>query len=92
LIGSVPLAFLGGTLLINKEIFEVLLFAILTIAGILLLINFKKYDDNEKSYKKISYPISIGIGSVLGFISGVVGIGGGIFLSPILFFNKSWQT
>ena len=89
LIGSVPLAYLGGTLSINKEIFEVLLFAILTIAGLLLLINFKKYDDNEKSYKKISYPISIGIGSVLGFISGVVGIGGGIFLSPILFLIRA---
>ncbi|WP_440695174.1 sulfite exporter TauE/SafE family protein [Candidatus Pelagibacter sp. HIMB109] len=89
LIGSVPLAFFGGTLSINKEIFEVLLFVILTIAGLLLLINFKKYDDNEKSYKKISYPISIGIGSVLGFISGVVGIGGGIFLSPILFLIKA---
>jgi len=89
LIGSVPLAFLGGTLLINKEIFEILLFSILTIAGLLLLINFKKYDDNEKSYKKISYPISIGIGSVLGFISGVVGIGGGIFLSPILFLIRA---
>jgi uncharacterized membrane protein YfcA len=89
LIGSVPLAYLGGTLSINKEIFEILLFIILIIAGLLLLINFKKYDDNEKSYKKISYPISIGIGSVLGFISGVVGIGGGIFLSPILFLIRA---
>ena len=89
LIGSVPLAYLGGTLSINKEIFEILLFTILIIAGLLLLINFKKYDDNEKSYKKISYPISIGIGSVLGFISGVVGIGGGIFLSPILFLIRA---
>ena len=89
LIGSVPMAYVGGTLLINKEIFEVLLFVILTIAGLLLLINFKKYDDNEKSYKKISYSISIVIGSVLGFISGVVGIGGGIFLSPILFLIRA---
>ena len=89
LIGSIPLAFFGGTLSINKEIFEVLLFTILTIAGLLLLINFKKYDDNEKSYKKISYLISIGIGSVLGFISGVVGIGGGIFLSPVLFLIRA---
>lgn len=89
LIGSVPMAYVGGTLSINKEIFEVLLFVILTIAGLLLLINFKKYDDNEKSYKKISYSISIVIGSVLGFISGVVGIGGGIFLSPILFLIRA---
>ena len=89
LVGSVPMAYVGGTLLINKEIFEVLLFIILIIAGLLLLINFKKYDDNEESFKKIPYPISIGIGSVLGFISGIVGIGGGIFLSPILFLIKA---
>ena len=33
--------------------------------------------------------VATGIGSVIGFISGVVGIGGGIFLSPILFLMKA---
>ncbi len=55
------------------------------IAGILLLRNFKSYDDKEENYKKIPVPVSILIGGSLGFISGIVGIGGGIFLSPILF-------
>ena len=39
----------------------------------------------KKSYKSIPYFVSILIGGVLGLISGIVGIGGGIFLSPILF-------
>ena len=58
------------------------------IAGLLLLFNFKSYDDEDESYKKIPLSISILIGGLLGFISGIVGIGGGIFLSPILFLLK----
>ena len=42
-----------------------------------------------KNYKKIPTIISIIIGAILGFISGVVGIGGGIFLSPILFLIRA---
>ena len=89
LIGSVPLAYFGGTLSIDKELFEILLFIVLSIAGALLLVNFRSYDDNEKSYKNISIFFSIIIGGLLGFISGVVGIGGGIFLSPILFLLRA---
>jgi len=89
LIGSVPLAYFGGSLSIEKNLFEMLLFFVLSVAGALLLINFKSYDDNEKSYKNIPIYISIIIGGFLGFISGVVGIGGGIFLSPILFLLRT---
>ena len=89
LIGSIPLAFIGGSLPIEKKLFEILLFSVLAIAGILLLFNFKSYDDKEASYKKIPIVISILIGGVLGFVSGVVGIGGGIFLSPILFLIRA---
>ena len=89
LIGSVPLAFIGGSLPIEKNIFEIFLFIVLAIAGTLLLINFKSYDDNESTYRNIPVVISIFIGGILGFISGVVGIGGGIFLSPILFLIKA---
>ena len=89
LIGSIPLAFIGGSLSIEKKNFEILLFVILAIAGLLLLFNFKSYEDNEKDYKKIPVVISILIGGILGFISGAVGIGGGIFLSPILFLIRA---
>ena len=88
LIGSIPLSFIGGSLPIEKNIFEILLFIILIIAGCLLLLNFKFYGDKEESYRNIPYLISIIIGGILGFISGIVGIGGGIFLSPILFLLK----
>jgi len=88
LIGSIPLAFIGGSLPIEKRLFEILLFLVLSAAGILLLLNFKSYDD-EENYRKIPIPVSILIGGVLGFFSGVVGIGGGIFLSPILFLIRA---
>ena len=89
LIGSIPLAYIGGSLPIEKQLFEILLFLALLFAGILLLFNFKSYDDKEESYRKVPIPFSILIGAVLGFISGVVGIGGGIFLSPILFLIRA---
>ena len=89
LIGSIPLAFIGGSLPIEKRLFEILLFLVLTAAGALLLLNFKSYDDKKENYIKIPIPVSILIGGVLGFISGIVGIGGGIFLSPILFLIRA---
>ena len=89
LIGSIPLAFIGGSLPIEKRWFEILLFLVLATAGALLLLNFKSYDDKEENYIKIPIPVSILIGGVLGFISGIVGIGGGIFLSPILFLIRA---
>ena len=52
----------------------------------LLLISFNK---QEIVIKKIPLVLSILIGSIIGFISGLVGIGGGIFLSPILFLMKA---
>jgi len=89
LIGSIPLAYIGGSLPIEKSLFEILLFLVLSVAGIFLLMNFKSYDDKTESYKKISTIISVIIGGILGFVSGVVGIGGGIFLSPILFLIRA---
>ena len=89
LVGSIPLAFIGGSLPIEKDLFEIFLFLVLSFAGLLLLINFKSYDDENKIYRNIPIFISILIGGILGFVSGVIGIGGGIFLSPILFLIKA---
>jgi uncharacterized membrane protein YfcA len=85
LIGSIPLSFIGGSLPLEKQFFEIILFLVLLIAGCLLLFNFNSYDNKESRYRNISLSLSITIGGILGFISGIVGIGGGIFLSPILF-------
>ena len=89
LIGSIPLAFIGGSLPIEKEFFEILLFLVLTIAGVLLLFKFNSYDDKIEIFRKIPILVSILIGGILGFVSGVAGVGGGIFLSPILFLLKA---
>ena len=89
LIGSIPLAFYGGTLLIQKEVFEILLFLVLSVAGFLLLINNKSYEDKYLIIKKINFFVAIFVGAILGLVSGTVGIGGGIFLSPILFLLKA---
>ena len=89
LIGSVPFAYLGGSLEVDKNFFEKLLFLVLFVAGVLLLINNKSYEEKNILIKKVNIYTSLLIGSILGFISGIVGIGGGIFLSPILFLLKA---
>ena len=57
LIGSIPFSFLGGTLIINKEIFEILLFIVLSIAGLLLMVNNKSYEKKEIKVKKLNFII-----------------------------------
>ena len=89
LIGSIPFAFFGASISITKELFEIILFIILFIAGIILLIKNKSYDNDQIKINSIPKAVSIFIGSVIGFVSGIVGIGGGIFLSPILFLMKA---
>ena len=89
LIGSIPFAFIGGSISIEKSLFEILLFCILLVAGIFLLIESKAFNKEKIKINKIPRLISISIGSIIGFMSGIVGIGGGIFLSPFLFLMKA---
>ncbi len=89
LVGSIPFAFFGASISIEKNLFEMILFFILTIAGIFLFIESKSFNNDKLEIKKISNLLSILIGSIIGFFSGLVGIGGGIFLSPILFLMKA---
>jgi len=89
IIGSIPFSFIGGSILIEKELFEIILFLVLISAGTFLLIESKSFSKDDLKLKKIPIILSTIIGSILGFISGIVGIGGGIFLSPILFLLKA---
>ncbi|WP_440934044.1 sulfite exporter TauE/SafE family protein [Candidatus Pelagibacter sp.] len=89
LIGSVPFAFVGGSIKIEKNLFEILLFCVLLVAGIFLLIQSKSFNKEKIKINQIPKLISISIGSIIGFMSGIVGIGGGIFLSPLLFLMKA---
>ena len=89
LIGSIPFAFIGGSIPIEKEFFEILLFITLIIAGFFLLMESRSFNQNEIKINNIPKIFSIIIGSIIGFISGLIGIGGGIFLSPLLFLIKA---
>jgi uncharacterized membrane protein YfcA len=89
LIGSIPFAFFGASISIEKNLFEISLFFVLTIAGVFLFIESKTLNSDKFEIKKISKILSFLIGSIIGFVSGIVGIGGGIFLSPILFLMKA---
>ena len=89
LIGSVPFAFFGASISIDKNLFEILLFFILLMAGFFLLLNNKYFGKDQIKIRQIPKVFSIIIGAIIGFISGLVGIGGGIFLSPILFLLRA---
>ena len=89
LIGSIPFAFIGGSITIEKNLFEILLFCVLLVAGIFLLIQSKSFNKEQIEINQIPKLLSISMGSIIGFMSGIVGIGGGIFLSPILFLMKA---
>jgi hypothetical protein len=89
LVGSIPFAFFGASISIEKDLFEILLFFVLAIAGIFLFIESKTLNNEQFEIKKVSNILSIFIGSIIGLVSGIIGIGGGIFLSPILFLMRA---
>lgn len=84
---SVPAAWLGGRLNISETLFVGLLAIALLFAGIRLLWNSR--ERSETTLKDTSPFVSGFLGAVIGFYSGLVGIGGGIFLAPILY-ALSW--
>lgn len=89
LIGSVPFAYLGAQIIINPTVYKILLGVFLLIAVIRIL--FVK-PGQEKTMHTPPIYIAIGIGSVLGLVSGIIGIGGGILLSPILILARFAST
>lgn len=83
---SVPCAYLGGRYRIEEDMFYMLLGVTLLIASALMLLNTpSKSDDLVKKLSKYSNAF---IGGGIGFLSGLVGIGGGIFLSPVLHLSR----
>jgi len=87
---SIPAAFLGAKLKLSQQVFFIILGCSLLGASILLWIK-TKYSDKEIEVKDDTYVKDGLIGGAIGFLSGMVGIGGGIFLSPILNLSK-WDT
>ncbi|UXE68437.1 MAG: sulfite exporter TauE/SafE family protein [Chryseotalea sp. WA131a] len=82
LIASLPLALLGGLWKLNQHSFFLLLAITLVIASVLLWIQPETIHGENKWLKRLESKIALG--GVIGFLSGLVSIGGGIFLSPIL--------
>ena len=80
---SVPFAFIGGYLKISQSFFFILLGFALLFASITMWIS-KKIVPSEEKTTNISLTKNLGYGGIIGFISGMVGIGGGIFLAPLL--------
>jgi len=90
IIFSAPFAWIGGRLPIDKELFLAILGISLLISGILLLIRKEEIENFSKSVNsKIGIFLYSIMSALIGLISGLVGIGGGIFLSPILHLTKT---
>lgn len=89
LIGSIPLAFIGGSLDIPDRAYKITLGIILLIGAARLLLP----GDIKPVLKLLppNKPISALIGAAIGLLAGLTGTGGGIFLSPILIFT-SWAS
>lgn len=89
LVGSIPFAYIGAQIIINPTVYKILLGIFLLIAVIRIL--FVKTGQGIPIHKPPIY-LALGIGSVLGLISGIIGIGGGILLSPILILARYANT
>lgn len=81
LLGSVPFAFLGGSLKVSEKVYSVLLAVALAGAALRLL-----WREKEQAKEVCPPPIGlgVGVGAGIGLLSGMVGVGGGVFLSPIM--------
>ncbi len=83
-ITSIPMAFVGGTILIRPAVYNILIGLALVSASVRLLIKPKE----NSSFEPVGRVTLMGIGAAIGLLSGLTGIGGGIFLTPIfVFFN-----
>ncbi len=84
LLASVPATFFGALLIFNEKILSVIFAVVLFF--IALIIFFKEKEVQTRFYfsKKTAWLIALPLGAILGFLAGIMGIGGGIFLGPVL--------
>ena len=91
LVTSIPAAWLGGRVPISEALFVGLLGTALLVSGLYLA--FERTPKDIPATEGASRPVFVpyATGAAIGLLSGLVGIGGGIFLAPVLYFMK-WGT
>jgi len=84
-LASIPMAYVGGLITVETDLYK-------RILGLLLLIPIVRFlffaNIKVEEIKKSNIPLSVAIGAVIGFLSGLIGIGGGIILSPVILLLK----
>jgi len=80
-LGSVPAAFIGGLWSLDPWLYKKILGAILFFAIVRMLFNKQK---SSHQIKEIPLLVALSIGASIGLISGLIGIGGGIILTPLI--------
>jgi len=83
-ITSVPMAFIGGRIELPETYYKPLVGVVLLFSAWRLISNAK--NGSQYEIRKPSTPMLLITGAVLGFLSGLTGVGGGVFLSPLLLF------
>jgi len=80
---SVPLAFVGGAITLPGHAYKALVGAVLVYAAVQLWMS-ARAGDEMRPVKAPPLPAAMAVGAALGLLSGLTGVGGGIFLSPLL--------
>ena len=86
--GSVPLAFVGGMIDVGTEIFKIVL-GVFLVFSILKMLNV--FGKDVSHIRPINWAQGIFVGAVIGFFSGLIGIGGGIILTPVILMMHWWN-
>jgi uncharacterized protein len=87
-LGSIPMAFIGAKIHINPNFYKIILGACLMLAVFRLTLIKFTYD---KEIRQVPFLAALILGAIIGFLSGMIGIGGGIILSPLLILMR-WAT
>ena len=82
---SIPMAYFGGLIMMDSNVYKKIL-GLLLLLPVVRFLFFSNTQPNEK--KDSDFKLSLLIGALIGFLSGLIGIGGGILLSPILLLLK----
>ena len=85
-VASVPMAFLGGRLSLSDPTYRRVLGAVLLFAAVRLAVRLASAD--EKPLRPLPLPLAMVLGALIGLLSGLTGVGGGIFLSPLLLVGR----